>query len=40
MRKNADLASDPWQVDGFTLFESHLSRHGAHYVEVSEFALA
>ena len=37
MRKNAGLASDPWKVAGFTLFESHLSRHGAHYEEVAEF---
>jgi 2'-5' RNA ligase len=27
-------------VDRFTLFESHLSRHGAHYEEIAEFELA
>ena len=37
VRKNAGLSSNPWEVGGFTLFESHLSRHGAHYEEVAEF---
>jgi len=34
------LTSDPWRVGAFTLFESRLSRHGAHYEEVANFALA
>lgn len=38
-RKVADLSSPPFPVDRFTLFESHLSRHGAHYDEVAEFPL-
>ena len=33
------LASDPFEVDRFTLFESRLSRHGAHYEEVTIFPL-
>ena len=34
------LASEPFPVDAFTLYESRLSRHGAHYEEVERFALA
>lgn len=37
-RKRA-LSSDPFEVDRFTLFESRLSRHGAHYEAVAEYAL-
>jgi 2'-5' RNA ligase len=33
------LASDPFAVDAFTLFESRLSRHGAHYEEVEGYPL-
>jgi 2'-5' RNA ligase len=33
------LASEPFAVDSFTLFESRLSRHGAHYEEVASYAL-
>ena len=39
LRCNADLKSEPFRVDRFTLFESRLSRHGAHYEEVAEFLL-
>jgi 2'-5' RNA ligase len=34
------LASGPWEVDALVLFESRLSRHGAHYEEVVSYALA
>jgi 2'-5' RNA ligase len=34
------LASEPFEVDVFTLFESRLSRHGAQYEEVASCALA
>jgi 2'-5' RNA ligase len=34
-RRNADLVSGDFDVDRFTLFESHLSRHGPHYEEVA-----
>ncbi|WP_310466934.1 RNA 2',3'-cyclic phosphodiesterase [Sphingomonas sp.] len=33
------LASEPWPVEAFTLFESHLSRHGAHYEAVADYPL-
>jgi 2'-5' RNA ligase len=33
------LSSEPFAVDRFTLFESRLSRHGAHYEAVSEYPL-
>ena len=33
------LASGPFQVERFILFESRLSRHGAHYEEVASYAL-
>lgn len=33
------LASEPFQVDRFILFESRLSRHGAHYEPVAEYML-
>ena len=34
------LASERFTVDGFSLFESHLSRHGAHYEEAARYPLA
>jgi 2'-5' RNA ligase len=37
-RKRA-LRSDPFEVTGFILFESQLSRHGAHYEEVASYPL-
>jgi 2'-5' RNA ligase len=33
------LTSPPFAVDSFTLFESRLSRHGAHYEEAASYAL-
>ena len=39
LERKAGLVSDPWEVDAFILFESRLSRHGAHYEEVASFAL-
>lgn len=39
LRSRKRLASDPFRVDGFALFESHLSRHGAHYEEVAAYPL-
>ena len=33
------LASEPFAVDRFILFESRLSRHGAHYEEVASYPL-
>ena len=37
-RKRA-LSSPPFEVNDFTLFESRLSRHGAHYEEVAVYGL-
>lgn len=39
LTRNAGLRSDPFTVGGFTLFESRLSRHGAHYEAVAEYSL-
>jgi len=33
------LASGPFPVDHFVLFESRLSRHGAHYEEIASYPL-
>jgi len=33
------LASGPWDVDQFILFESQLSRHGAHYEKIERYPL-
>ena len=34
------LVSEPFEVDSFILFESRLSRHGAHYEEIASYPLA
>jgi 2'-5' RNA ligase len=39
LRRNSDLHSEPFEVDRFILFESKLSRHGAHYEEVAALPL-
>ena len=39
LRRHADLRSEPFAVDEFTLFESRLSRHGPHYEEIAAFPL-
>ena len=38
LERNRGLRSDPFEVDRFMLFESRLSRHGAHYEVVAEYA--
>jgi 2'-5' RNA ligase len=35
--RHAGLASEPFAVDRFTLFESLLSRHGPHYEETASY---
>lgn len=40
LERNRGLASGPFEVDAFILFESQLSRHGAHYEAVATFPLA
>ncbi|MBV9528411.1 RNA 2',3'-cyclic phosphodiesterase [Sphingomonas sp.] len=37
--RNAGLRSAPFAIDTFTLFESRLSRHGAHYEEAASYPL-
>jgi 2'-5' RNA ligase len=39
LEHNGGLASEPFAVDEFILFESQLSRHGAHYEQVERYAL-
>ena len=39
LERTRALASPPFAVTSFILFESHLSRHGPHYEEVAEFLL-
>ena len=39
LERSASLSSDPFEVDSFSLFESRLSRHGAHYEEVERYPL-
>jgi 2'-5' RNA ligase len=39
LERRRALASEPFAVDAFSLFESHLSRHGAHYAEAERFPL-
>src|SRR3954447_22744115 len=39
LQRNQGLVSDPFGIDAFTLFESRLSRHGAHYEEVATYPL-
>ena len=36
---NGDLSSDRFEVTAFTLFESRLSRHGAHYEAIADYPL-
>lgn len=36
--RNGDLASPPWIVDAFTLFESHLTASGALYEPVRRYS--
>ena len=37
--RHSGLASEPFAADRFTLFESHLSRHGPHYEEIEHYPL-
>jgi 2'-5' RNA ligase len=38
--RRRSLVSPPFTVDRFALFESRLSRHGAHYEEVASYPLS
>jgi len=39
LERNRALRSDPFPVNQFTLFESRLSRHGAHYEAAATYSL-
>jgi len=39
LERRRGLVSDPFSVDRLILFESRLSRHGAHYEEVMQYTL-
>jgi 2'-5' RNA ligase len=39
LERTRGLASEPFVVDTFNLFESQLSRHGAHYEPVADYRL-
>ena len=39
LERRGGLRSEPFEVDSFSLFESRLSRHGAHYEEVAAYRL-
>ena len=39
LEQTRGVASDPFQVDRFILFESRLSRHGAHYEAAASYEL-
>jgi 2'-5' RNA ligase len=39
LERTAALVSEPFSVDSFALFESRLSRHGAHYEQVASYPL-
>ena len=39
LERTRALASPPFAVTSFILYESHLSRHGPHYEKVAEFPL-
>jgi 2'-5' RNA ligase len=40
LERKGGLSSDPFLVDRFILFESRLSRHGAHYEKIAAYELA
>ena len=39
LERTRGFASEPFEVRDFILFESRLSKHGAHYEEVARYAL-
>ncbi len=39
LQRRCDLASQPFEIDAFTLFESRLSKYGAHYEEAARYPL-
>ena len=39
IERHGGLSSEPFTLDRFILFESHLSRHGPHYEEIQVYPL-
>jgi RNA 2',3'-cyclic 3'-phosphodiesterase len=39
LERHRGRVSERWEIDAFILFESRLSRHGAHYEEVAKYPL-
>lgn len=39
IERHGSLRSEPWTIDHFTLYESHLTRDGAHYEAVAQYTL-
>ena len=39
LERRSALSSEPFEVEEFALYESRLSRHGAHYEQVASYAL-
>jgi 2'-5' RNA ligase len=39
LERHRGLASEPFAIASFAMFESRLSRHGAHYEEVATYSL-
>jgi len=39
LERHDGLTSEPWTADRFILYESRLSRHGAHYEEAASYSL-
>lgn len=37
LQAHAALASEPWQAEQFTLYESHLRKDGAHYEAIADY---
>jgi RNA 2',3'-cyclic 3'-phosphodiesterase len=40
LARHAALVSDPFEVDAFHLYQSHLGRDGAHYEAVADYPLS
>jgi 2'-5' RNA ligase len=40
LERHGGIASDPWEVRDFILYESHLGREGAHYEAVERYQLS
>jgi 2'-5' RNA ligase len=39
LERHGGIASDPWEIRDFILYESHLGREGAHYEAIERYEL-